>query len=369
MKIFFLITGLGMGGAEQQVIGLADEMTKYKHEISICYITGDAKILPQNTSINIISLNAKKNFLSLLKAFLHLRKIIRTIKPTIIHSHMVHANLMARIVRPVLGFDTKLICTAHNKNEGGRLRMFAYRLTDFLADISTNVSDEAVEAFVRKKAVKRGKIITMYNGIDINKFVFDEQKRMLLREEFDIPMQTKVLIAVGRLTEAKDYPNLLQACAMLKDDYMLWIVGGGEESYKKYLEDIVCRLGISQKVFFLDIRNDIPSLFSAADVFILSSEWEGLPLVVAEAMSCERIVVATNSGGVKEMIGDCGYLVPIKNADILFANIKQAMELSKVEANILGKKARERAMQYFDLKHIVKLWLELYRDLLENKTL
>ncbi|MDR1975632.1 MAG: glycosyltransferase [Campylobacteraceae bacterium] len=365
MNIFFLITGLGAGGAERQVVDLSEQLAASGRKIYICYITGEAKILPSNKKIQIIPLNAKKNPWSLLKALFSLRKIIRKIKPDIIHSHMVHANLMARIVRPLLGIKTVLICTAHNKNEGGKLRMLAYRLTDFLANISTNVSEEAVDAFIAKKATKRGRMIAMHNGIDTDKFLFDKNEREKLRVEQQILKHTKVLIAVGRITEAKDYPNLLQAYSKLKEiDTVLWIVGDGDKNYKYFLEKMVDELGIRDRVFFLGLRNDISALLSAADIFILSSEWEGFGLVVAEAMSCERVVVATDSGGVKEVLGDCGFLVPIKQPEILSKNIKEALSLTKKEAEILGKKARERVLKNFDLKYIAKQWSELYSKLL-----
>lgn len=368
MKIFFLITGLGVGGAERQVVDLSDRMTDKGHEVYLCYITGTAKILPSKRTVQVIALNAEKNFYSLLKALFSLRSIIRKIRPDIIHSHMVHANVAARIVKLMLGFKTVLICTAHNKNEGGKLRMIAYRLSDFLADISTNVSQEAVEAFIAKRAVSPKKMIVMYNGIDTKKFIFNQNERNHLRNQYKIMEQTVILIAVGRLTQAKDYPNLLQACSMLQQrDYRLWIVGGGDENYKNYLQDMAEKLGIKDKVFFFGIRQDIPSLLSVADIFVLSSEWEGFGLVVAEAMACERVVVATDSGGVKEVLQNYGYLVPIKQPKILCQSIEKAMSLPKKETDRLTKKAREYIIKNFDLQNITERWLELYQRLLNGK--
>lgn len=368
MKVLFIITGLGMGGAEQQVVSLADHLAERNHQVTLCYLTGDVKVQPTNSQVQLISLNINKKPWALLIGLIKLRRVIQEIRPDIIHSHMVHANLMARLARPFLGFKNILICSAHNKNEGGKLRMLAYRLTDGLADISTNVSQEAVNVFVSKKAVKKDRMIAMYNGIDIKKFMFDMNLREKLRADQDIPQSTKVIIAVGRLTEAKDYPNLLQAYAKLENiDTVLWIVGEGDPSYKSFLIELTKKLAIDNRVFFLGIRNDIPALLSAADIFVLSSAWEGFGLVVAEAMACQRLVVATDSGGVKEVLGDCGWLVPCQQSEQLYLALVKALSLTSVDASELTKKARQRIVMNYNIEQIVEQWLQLYQNLLEHK--
>lgn len=368
MKVFFLITGLGVGGAEQQVVTLADQLAALGHQIMLCYITGQADILPQQKSVNVISLNANKTPYSLIMALFSLTKIIKQFNPDIIHSHMIHANLMARIVKLIMNYKGILICTAHNKNEGGKLRMLAYRLTDSLADISTNVSQEAVDTFIAKKAVKSGRMLVFYNGIDVNKFKFDIDQRKRLREDFKIADHTKIFIAIGRLAEAKDYPNLLYAYANLAEsDTVLWIVGKEKSHYGKILQQLAKNLHIEHKVFFLGMRSDIPELLSAADIFVLSSAWEGLPLVIAEAMACEKVIVATDSGGVKEMLADCGYLVPIKQPKLLALSMSKAQLLSDNEILELTKRARQRVVMHYNIEQISEQWLVLYQHLLDSK--
>lgn len=368
MKVFFLITGLGMGGAEQQVVSLVDQLAKLGHQIVLCYLTGEAKVLPLQKEVKIIALNTKKNPLALGVALLRLIKIIKQFKPDVIHSHMVHANIVARLAHLFSRREAVLVCTAHNKNEGGKLRMLAYRLTDSLADISTNVSAEAVDEFIAKKAAKQNRMIVMYNGIDTDKFQFNLIKRHELRQQSQISDETKVLLAIGRLTEAKDYPNLLQAYATLKEtNTVLWIVGTGEESYKAYLQTLIEQLAITDKVFFLGVRNDIAALLSAADLFILSSAWEGFGLVVAEAMACERLVVATDCGGVREVLSDCGWLVPPKQNKLLTLAIEEALNISTEQALKLTKKAQQRVLIHYNIENVTQQWLTLYKKLLDNK--
>jgi glycosyltransferase involved in cell wall biosynthesis len=273
---------------------------------------------------------------------------------------MIHANLLARLVRLSTNVP-RLVCTAHNTNEGGRLRMMAYRLTDFLADVSTNVSREAVEAFEAKGAVPRGKMLAVLNAIDCDVFSPDVQPRLEIRQAFSVDRDTMVFIAVGRLFEAKDYPNLLTAFAEVSaslPNSCLWIVGDGP--LRVELENMSGDLGLAERVRFLGVRHDIPALLRAADVFVLSSSWEGFGLVVAEAMATGTRVVATDCGGVREVVGDCGYLVPPCDSKALGNAMLVAANLSAEQVETLGRTARQRIVELFSLDRAVDRWLEIY---------
>ena len=186
MKNLLVITGLGMGGAEHVVVNLADALVVRGHHVKIAYLTGDALVFPNNANIEVVSIGMKgKGVKDFFKAYIKLRVLIKGFKPDVVHSHMIHANLLSRLVR-LTAKVPKLVCTAHNTNEGGRLRMLAYRLTDKLANISTNVSEEAVEAFIKAGAVKSGRMVSVTNGIDTNRFVFDTKARDEKRIELNI---------------------------------------------------------------------------------------------------------------------------------------------------------------------------------------
>ncbi|BCL76527.1 hypothetical protein JHS3_22630 [Jeongeupia sp. HS-3] len=100
---------------------------------------------------------------------------------------------------------------------------------------------------------------------------------------------------------------------------------------------------------------------SAADLFVLSSAWEGFGLVVAEAMACERVVVATNCGGVAEVIGKEGILVPVKDSQALAAAINEALDWSVEQKRRIGQAARQRVVERFSLGAAVEKWLQLYQ--------
>ncbi|WP_312273479.1 glycosyltransferase [Pseudescherichia sp.] len=358
MKIVMMITGLGMGGAETQVCNLANSLANLDHDVTIVSLVNIQEVFPHDR-VKVLTLNMEKTPSGFIKAYLKCRKIIKKLKPDVIHSHMVHANIFARLLRLSMVFP-RLICTAHNTNEGGRGRMLAYRLTDSLADITTNVSQEGVDAFVQANAAKKERIICMYNGIDTEKFVFSSEKRVSIRYQLQLNDNTPLLMAIGRLTFAKDYPNLLQAFSMLNANLNAHLAIIGDGPLKNDLIKLSQELGVSERVHWLGIQKNIPEWLSACDIFVLSSEWEGFGLVVAEAMACGRVVVATDAGGVKEVMGSSEFLVPIKDSDRLMQKISTALGLSTNEREIISASNHAQVLSHFALPVITQRWLSLY---------
>lgn len=366
-KIAFIITGLGMGGAENQVCALADKLSQH-NDVIIISLSDEKNILirPKNKKIKIISLGMNKTPWSFIYALLTAKRVIKEHKIDILHGHMFHANIFSRILR-FFYREPILITTAHNSNEGGKIRMLIYKLTDSLSTISTNVSQEAVSSFVTKGAVNANRMITMYNGIDTSTFSYSEFFRINKRKTLSIPEDTPLLLSVGRLTEAKDYPNLLNAFSSINNSYLphLIIIGDGEN--KSDLIILAKKLNIEDRVHWLGIRNDVHEWMSACDIFVLSSAWEGFGLVLAEAMSCQRVVIGTNCGGVKEVINNYGFLVSPRSTLELTINLEKALNLSHAEKTKIGINARNHIEKNFSIDSIVNKWMNLYSSLLKNK--
>ncbi|WP_421235691.1 glycosyltransferase [Aeromonas enteropelogenes] len=361
MKILLIITGLGMGGAERQVCDLADKFISLGHDVLLISMTPEVINTPQAMKAKVVTLDMVKTISGFVKAYYEARKLIKSFNPDIVHSHMVHANLFARLLRLSIHMP-KLICTAHNSNEGGRLRILSYRLTDFLCDFSTNVSQEATELLIKQGAASASRMLPIHNGIDTEKFIFNVSDRKRLRGELGISDTTPLLLAVGRLNVAKNYPNLLYALHRLPKQYnsvQLAIIGVGEELTK--LTELVHSMRLNMRVHFLGLRHDVNEWMSAADIFVLSSSWEGFGLVVAEAMACERVVVATDCGGVKEVIGEYGILVSSENSQALANGIIEALRLEPEYTNDIGALARKRIIEHYSLNKQVERWLELYK--------
>jgi len=123
---------------------------------------------------------------------------------------------------------------------------------------------------------------------------------------------------------------------------------------------LAVQLGVADRIRFLGVRHDVAGLMSASDVFVLSSAWEGFGLVVAEAMACERVVVATDCGGVREVVGEAGYLVKSKDAKALAQALQTTLQLPATQSATLGRAARQRIVALYALDTVVAKWLKLY---------
>ncbi|HFK4479980.1 TPA: glycosyltransferase [Citrobacter sedlakii] len=359
----FLTTGLGVGGAERQICDLSDELAASGYSIIILYLTGEAVYRPADGKVKLIKINMEKSILGFLKGYFYTRKVIQRLKPDILHSHMVHANIFSRLIR----LSTKipiLINTAHSKNEGNYARMLSYRMTDFLSDLVTNVSYEAVNEFILKKVTTKSKIRTVHNGINCQKFSFNSEYRIQKRYELNLNADTPLILSVGRLTEAKDYPNLLRAFSILNLPIKphLAIIGAGE--IEDQLKAYASELGCEDRVHWLGLRFDVEEWYSACDLFVLSSLWEGFGLVVAEAMSSECLVVCTNAGGVSEVINDDRFLVPVSDSESLAAKITEVFNLTTEEKQIIVKNHREHIVSNFSLQSICQKWRNIYETFL-----
>jgi glycosyltransferase involved in cell wall biosynthesis len=176
-----------------------------------------------------------------------------------------------------------------------------------------------------------------------------------------------IWLAVGRLAPAKDYPNLLRAFAAVrakKPDAQLWIAGDARGDERAPLESLATELGIGANVRWLGLRRDMPALLDAADALVLSSAWEGMPLAVGEAMAMEKPVVATDVGGVRELVGDAGMVVPAKDSRALAEAMLATMDQSREELAARGSAARERVLSHFSIDATADMWEALYESLL-----
>jgi glycosyltransferase involved in cell wall biosynthesis len=364
MKVMLVVTGMSMGGAEKVVADLADALVKDRCEVLLVYLKEPMQVFPRRPEVGLVCLGMN-GVVDALSGYWKFCRLVREFKPDIVHSHMFHATLLARLARLATSMPC-MISTMHTAYDGGRLRALAYRATDRLTNISTNVSVEAVDEFVATGAVRPGRMVTIHNGIAVDAFRPSPEARRSVREEFSIPRESKLFVAAGRLGWSKDYPNMFRALAGLPDelDYRLLIAGGG--ALREQLERMVDELGLSSRVRFLGIRDDIPRLMAAADVFVLSSVGEGFGLVVAEAMATECLVVATDSGGVREVLGDAGFLVPSQNPKALAAALLRAVSLSQAEALELGQAARRRVVDTYSFDRAVEKWRQLYGSFVQG---
>lgn len=362
MNVLLLITGLSMGGAENVVTDLADALVTSGCQVLLVYMKPPLQVRPRRPEVGLVCLGMEW-LGGIFSGYFKFRRIVRDFRPDIVHSHMFHATLLARLARLTVDIPC-MVSTVHTANVGGRLRTLAYRATDGLTDISTNVSCEATQVFVNRGAVPAGRMVALHNGIAVDQFKALPATRDRVRRSFSIPDECALFLAAGRLSWSKDYPNMFKALVKLPKHFNYRLLIAGDGALRPELEAMVDELGLAAQVQFLGIRRDIPDLMSAADVFLLSSAAEGFGLVVAEAMACQCVVVATDSGGVREVLGDCGFLVPSRDPDAFAAAIVKAASLPPEAAGKLGKAARKRVVDTFSFDRSIERWHELYGALL-----
>lgn len=356
MKILYVITSLGIGGAETQVCSLVDKMVERGHEVTIVYLSGAKVVSPRSDKVNVFGLGLTGAPMSLINTFIKLIKVCKSIEPDVVHSHMFHANILSRIIR----FFTKipvLISTAHSSNEGGYLRTLAYRYTNKLTDLTTNVSDVSVKRYLEIGAASEGSIISMFNGIDVERFSPKPNKNF--RTELGLKAEDKLIVSIGRNAIEKDYPNLLYAISKINDHQARFVIIGKGSSD---LAGVADSLGIKDRVKFIGIRTDIPDILNSADLLVMSSKIEGLPIVIGEAMASSCNIVTTNAGGCSEWLTINEVPVKIQNSDALALAISNKLSQSEMNWLEISKQNRQHIIDNFSIEIVADKWIEIYED-------
>jgi len=363
MRIVYVLTSLGMGGAERQVLAVAERMAARGHAVALLVLRGRvAEEWP--TEVEASRLGMRRNPFSVLAGLVRGQRFLRGFHADIVHSHSFHANLVARLLR-LMGAPAPVLSTVHNVYEGGWHRMLAYRLTDALSARTAAVSAAAAERFVRLKAVPERKCIVVPNGIDTAEFAPHGARRASTRRAMNAGEEF-IWITAGRLAPAKDFPNLLRAFKVVRGarpEAQLWIAGEGKPGGAKAF---VLVPGSFENVRWLGLRRDIPALLNAADGFVLASAWEGMPLVVGEAMAMQKPLVATDVGGVRELVGEACVLVPAKNPQALGQAMLAVMAQTEEDRERVGCAARQRIETLFSIEARVDQWVKLYGELMRE---
>ena len=364
MRIGLLLTTLGMGGAERQALSLGVGLAARGHTVQVLVLGPKA---PEEwpAHLPVTRLGMRKNPLSFFWALWRARRWLKGFEPRLLHSHSFHANLFARCLK-LLWPRMVVVNTIHNVWEGGWPRMMAYSLTARLARQTTAVSQAAAERFVCMGAVRRARMRVLTNGIDVEEFVPMPERRKTMRETMQAG-EAFVWLTAGRLTAAKDVPNVLRALALVVESEprtLLWIAGQGEE--EAALRELAQSLGLEERLRWLGLRRDLPALLDAADGFVLGSAWEGMPLVLGEAMAMEKPVAATGVGGVRELVGVTGCVVEAQQPRALADAMLGLIRLDQQERRQVGRLARQRIQNSFSMESRVLAWEQLFWQLAEE---
>lgn len=369
LRIQFLTTSLMRGGAEIQVMLLACALKERGHEVEVISMIEPEALTEELAAkrIPVVSLRMKQGHTDPGAVF-RLRHHIHKFEPDVVHSHMVHANLLARVTRLITRMPV-LISTAHSTHEGSRLFDLAYRFTDRLATLTTNVSAAAVQRYVEARLAPENRIRIMPNGIHTDTFCESPLKRDQTREVLRLG-SSFCWLAAGALHESKDYPTLLQAFALViheKPGVRLLIAGEGPELAK--LKQLIMDLHLTDNVTLLGLRSDIAALMNAADAYVMSSVWEGLPLVLLEAAASSLPMVVTRVGGNAEIVEEAanGSVVPASDPYSLAAAMLQLQQAPAAERAGMGERGRTLVTRKYEIGQVAPAWLDVYRELLGSR--
>jgi glycosyltransferase involved in cell wall biosynthesis len=357
-RIAFFLPSLAGGGAERVAVNLLQGMVKRDVPLDLILASAEGPYLKQvPEQVRLIDLGVGR----VMKAVLPLARYLKENQPIALLSHMNHTNVSAILARDFAGTKTRLVLVEHNTLSFYKSKLFRSKLVPpFMkllyprADVIVGVSQGVAEDLECQMGFEPGKVRVVYNPV-VDRELIAKAKSSLDNPCFQ-PGNPPVFLAVGRLTEQKDFLTLIKAFALLRKQRPARLIILGEGECRSELEAMIKTLEISEDVSLPGFVQNPYAYMSHASAFVLSSRHEGLPTVLIEAMACGCPVVSTDCpSGPKEILesGKYGSLVAIGNSVTLADAMVQALE-APVSRDVLV----ERGM-YFSTERAVSEYLGL----------
>jgi glycosyltransferase involved in cell wall biosynthesis len=357
-----LATGTN-GGAQEHVLGLLTRIdpTRYDvHVVSLSQGSTVRKLVHSGIPVTVIDEPDDAIATGAVAA------LLAEFRPEVVHNHMYRAELVGTRAAIALGEIGRprpyLVSTVHSSrirsDEDRRiLRLLTPRIDRLIA-----VSRSIVEK-LQREGRDGAPISLIHNGVDLDRY--DHQGPCCtLREEYGLPSEGPIVGVVARLEPEKGHPTLLEAWSSVVaavPNATLLVVGEG--SRREALETMAHELGIAERVVFTGRRDDVPAVTAALDVAVLPSYREALGLTVLEAMALSRPVIASDVGGIPEMIEDgvTGLLVPPRDAEALAAAIVRLLRDHPL-ADTLGRAGHDLVHERFCIERMVSAVEQIYDD-------
>lgn len=362
IKVLHVLTDTNIGGAGRYLFNLLSYQDNNRFQVIVaCPGGGELEKQLKNKGINVFTLEGGENSTNL-GHIKKLRQIISREKVDIVHTH---ASLAGRIAGKISG--CKVVMTRHGlgSNENGPVkrlitRMISKHFTDRIIAIS-----RAVKIGLIDSGVPADMITTIYNGIDLSRFA---KVKGTLRRELNLAPDIPIVGIVARLVPEKGYEYAINAFyQVLKVFPSVRLIIIGEGPLEESLKDMCKRLGIKDHVIFMGYRQDVESLEADFDVFVLPSISEGLGLALLEAMALGKPAVATETGGIPEVIKHKvnGFLVPPGNDKYLAEGIIEALS-DKEQAKMLGLAAQKTVFRKFSSTAMIENTEKVYMEILQR---
>jgi glycosyltransferase involved in cell wall biosynthesis len=368
-RICFIGTSLGRGGAEVHLYQAATGLQQRGFDVHVvCMLPRDywgVKLEERGIPVTYMNLPRKFAPLPILARFL---RCMAEINPVAIAGFDYPGAMLARAGGRLARIPV-VISSIHSENFGGLLRRLALVWTDSFATVTTVVSRRMSQKLIALGAAsKRVRVIP--TGTDMTAVgPHLREARTALRQSLGVGDAEFLWLAAGRLEEPKDYPNLLEAMAMLRPaapHARLAIAGQGP--LEQELRALATSLRLDDVVSFLGFRDDVHACMAAADATVLASAWEGLPTVVIESLAAGTPIVSTDVGGVREVVeeGVSGLIVPPRTPQALAAAMSQLMARPAADLQRMGDAGRAHVERCYAVDNVVEGWSALFNDLLKE---
>ena len=368
MKIIHIITGLGDGGAEHTLFKICKYDLNNKHIVISLTSSGKYFSLLENFGIKVYCLNA--NFFSIFK-FFYLIWLLRFLKPDIVQTWLVHADLIGGIAARLVGIKNIFWNIRYSNFEIGKAKLTTIIFIKILAKLSYLVPKLIV--IVSKKAKKiyeiegfdKKKFKLIPNGYDLSILKPNKLKKMIYKKKIKISKKKPLIGNVARYDPKKDHSNLLKALSIIRSkniDFFCILVGSNIDTNNITLTSEIKKLKLSNYVKLLGQKNDILKVMNGLDIYVQSSSYgEGFPNVVAESMACGTPCVSTDVGDASFIIGKTGWIVPPNNSIKLAKAIEKSLnKVGSKEWYKRSNKARLRIKENFNIIKMIKLYNKMW---------
>lgn len=355
-KIVHIINNIDRGGAETLLLTIIPGVEKQLDvETTVVILENKKELYPffKEKNITIVVVDIIK--LNPLLQIYYLTRKLKEINPTIVHTHLLFGDKVGQISATLAGVKHR-INTIHSMESPHSLRgYFNLKLVSLLTKRVITVSESAKEYIVNKHYFNKNKIITIYNAPN-----FSNTKR-----DFWNTSPSKKIITVGRLHPAKGFDNLIMAFKQLSDkkvniELEIW----GEGNLRKELQDKIESYNLAEKVKLCGLTSNVKGKLLAADYYVSSSLYEGLPLSLIEAATVGLPIVATDIPPHREILtkeGNYNYLVQANSVESLVENIETILQ---DDYNKLSTQMIEIS-KHFTQEKMINGYVQVYRGMLD----
>ncbi|MGK7950827.1 MAG: glycosyltransferase [Xenococcaceae cyanobacterium] len=376
-KILYITTGLSTGGAEMMLYNLLVKFDRRKFSPIVISLMDKGRFgeAIEKLDIPVYSLGMNRRTPSF-QTITKLIKIVNNLQPDLIQGWMYHGNIAAQFISLLSKQKIPVLWSIHHSLHSLSSEKFLTQTLIKLGGFTAKFVRQV--AFVSEKSqLQHAKLgyppqnsCIIPNGFDTSLFQPSTEIRKQFRQELGLPSNALLIGSIARYHPMKDHANLLRAAKILLSNYpeaYFILVGTDVDKENATLTNLIAELDISEGIYLLGERRDIPQIMPALDIVTSSSAFgEAFPLVLGEAMACAIPCVATDLGDSAWIIGDTGKIVPIQNPKALATAWQELIALGAEGRKTLGEAARNRIINNFSLDSVVAQYQSLYQQAIEQ---